>query len=300
MFASISRLQLVDSPYYGYQAMSEWLLRLSFVGLLLFYMFLVSYAWRQGKRRQLRLHIDPFTMIFYYRPILERTLPLLQRQRLSLALLNGGECPRELLIGWAAESIGLSYLIACLSSLLGMMAGNPTLLVMGVIVACCLPVLRTKELTKKVNQRRFTIVMELPELLSRLLLMVNAGETVLRAISRCAEQKAGSEHPLYVELNRAIEGMKRGESLSLVLEEMGRRCAVPEVRLFATTVLINARRGGESFVPALRELTRQMWEKRKSLARMLGEQASSRLAFPLAVIFLLIMVLVGAPTILMM
>ena len=179
-----------------------------------------------------------------YRPILERTLPLLQRQRLSLALLNGGECPgRELLIGWAAESIGLSYLIACLSSLLGMMAGNPTLLVMGVIVACCLPVLRTKELTKKVNQRRFIIIMELPELLSRLLLMVNAGETVLRALSRCAEQKADSEHPLYVELNRAIEGMKRGESLSLVLEEMGRRCAVPEVRLFATTVLINARRG---------------------------------------------------------
>jgi tight adherence protein C len=94
--------------------------------------------------------------------------------------------------------------------------------------------------------------------------------------------------------------MKRGESLSHALEEMGRRCAVPEVKLFATTLLINARRGGEAFVPALRELTRQMWEKRKAIARMLGEQASSRLAFPLAIVFLLIMVLVGAPTIIMM
>ncbi|WP_373230200.1 type II secretion system F family protein [Cohnella sp.] len=227
-------------------------------------------------------------------------LPLLQRQRLSLAILHGGICHREMLISWAAESLGLSYIVLLLSGLIGAMADDSSLLAMGFVIACSLPILRAKELSNKVNKRRQAIVMELPELLSRLLLMVNAGENVMRALARCMEQKQSSEHPLYMELSRAIEGLKRGESLAQALEEMGRRCAVPEVRLFATTVLINARRGGEAFVPALRELTRQMWEKRKSIARMLGEQASSRLAFPLAVIFLLIMVLVGAPTILMM
>jgi tight adherence protein C len=300
MFAFISRLQLVDVPDHGYQTMSEWLMRIGWAGLFVLYAGLVIQALRVRGKSHFRLHIDPFVFLLQSRAVFERVQPLIQRQKLSLALLNGGVCHPELLIGWAAESIGLSYTVLLLSGLLAIMAVNPALFVMGSIIAGCLPILRTKELTKKVNNRRQSIVMELPELLSRLLLMVNAGDNVMRALVRCVEQKHDSKHPLYIELSAAIEGMKRGESLSHALEEMGRRCAVPEVKLFATTLLINARRGGEAFVPALRELTRQMWEKRKAIARMLGEQASSRLAFPLAVVFLLIMVLVGAPTILMM
>lgn len=242
----------------------------------------------------------PFIAALQYRPVLDRVEPLLQRQRLSLALLGGGVCSRETLIGWAAESLSISFIVLMLSGMIAMMSGNPALLFIGIVIACCLPLLKAKELSNKVNKRHQTIVMELPELLSKLLLMVNAGDNVLKALSRCVDQKQGIENPLYVELNAALEGMKRGESMSHALEEMGRRCAVPEVRLFATTLLLNARRGGEAFVPALRELTRQMWEKRKAIARTLGEQASSRLAFPLAIVFLLIMVLVGAPTMLMM
>lgn len=294
------RMQLVDAENYGHQAMNNWLGWACIVGLLLFYMVLLLQTIRGKGIHHLRPHIDPFIALLLYRPILERVLPLLQKQRLSLALLHGGICHREMLLGWAAEGVGLSYIVLLLSGLLGIMANNSTLLLVGFFIACSLPILRAKELSSKVNKRRQAIIMELPELLSRLLLMVNAGENVMRALVRCMEQKQGSVHPLYVELGRAIEGLKRGESLAQVLEEMGCRCAVSEVKLFATTVLINARRGGEAFAPALRELTRQMWEKRKSIARMLGEQASSRLAFPLAVIFLLIMVLVGAPTILMM
>lgn len=279
--------------------MSAWLGWAFIVGLLLLYLVFLLQVLKGSSVRHLRFRIDPFIALLHYRPILERVLPFLQKQRLSLALLHGGHCDRGMLIEWAAEGVGLSFILLFLSGFLGVMSNNNALLVMGCIIASCLPVLRAKELSSKVNARRQAIVMELPELLSKLLLMVNAGENVMRALVRCMEQKQGNEHPLYMELGRAIEGMKRGENLTQVLEEMGRRCAVPEVKLFATTVLINARRGGEAFVPALGELTRQMWEKRKSIARMLGEQASSRLAFPLAVVFLLIMVLVGAPTILM-
>ncbi|MCD9024025.1 type II secretion system F family protein [Cohnella silvisoli] len=280
--------------------MSAWLLRAIVAGLFVLYAGLAVQTLRTKRSSPPRLHIDPFVALLLYRPLLERVQPMLQRQRISLALLHGGVCDRERLLGWAAESLGLSYIVLLLSGVLAVMAGNSSLFFMGIVIACCLPVLRAKELKRKVDTRRLSIVMELPELLSRLLLMVNAGENVMRALARSIEQKQGDGNPLYVELSAAMERMKRGESLSVALEEMGRRCAVPEVKLFATTLLINARRGGEAFVPALRELTRQMWDKRKAIARTLGEQASSRLAFPLAIVFLLIMVLVGAPTMLMM
>ncbi|RED54755.1 type II secretion system F family protein [Cohnella lupini] len=269
-------------------------------GMSVLYVVLLFRAWRKGKPKRIRPNVDPFVILLHYRPLLARLQPLLQRQRICLAILNGGACPLETLVAWAAECVGLAYFMLLISCLLGVASNNSALFMLGILVSGCLLVLRSKELSDKVSKRRQAIVMEMPELLSRLLLMVNAGENVMRALARSIEQKHDSANPLYMELKAAIEGMKRGESLATALEEMGRRCAVPEVKLFATTLLINARRGGDAFVPALRELTRQMWDKRKAIARTLGEQASSRLAFPLAVVFLLIMVLVGAPTVLMM
>ncbi|RKP53813.1 type II secretion protein F [Cohnella endophytica] len=250
--------------------------------------------------RSFRFHIDPFVALMKLKWVGAKVFPLLHRQRLALSLLNGGKCTSEMFTNWAAESFGLGYLALMGTGVLALLARNPTLLFFGILLGACLPMLRAKELSNKVIARRHAILMELPELLSKLLLMVNAGENVMKALARAAEQKANSDNPLYRELKAALEGLKRGENLAVALEEMGRRCAVPEVQRFATTILINARRGGGEFVPALRELTRQMWEKRKTIARTLGEQASTRMAFPLTIIFMIIMVLVGAPTVLMM
>lgn len=254
---------------------------------------------RKGRLRDIKPLVDPFVYVLMGRAISSRIEPLLIRQRVALAQLNGGTCNRERLILFAGESFRLGYTVLLAFGLLAWIADNEALAVLGLIVSCCVPFLRAKELRNRVAMRRQRIVMELPELLGKLLLIVNAGDNVLRALSRCVEQQQPGSNPLYDELRSALAAMKRGESMAAALEEMGRRCAVPEVKLFASTLLINARRGGEVFVPALRELTRQMWEKRKATVRTLGEQASSKLVFPLTLVFLCIMILVGAPAMLM-
>ncbi|MFC4304854.1 type II secretion system F family protein [Cohnella boryungensis] len=269
-------------------------------GLAALYAGLLLSALKSRRKGRFRLHIDPFAVLLQSQHMWERISPWLDKPRMSLSLLNGGYCSHERLVHWAAESLGIGYTALTIMGVLALTSESSALLILGTILALALPLLRAKELLKQVGKRRQSIVMELPELLSKLLLMVNAGENVMRALDRVAERNKASLHPLYVELRAALERLKRGESLVVALEEMGRRCAVPEVKLFATTLLINARRGGDAFVPALRELTRQMWEKRKSMARTLGEQASSRLAFPLTGVFLIIMVLVGSPAIIMM
>lgn len=281
--------------------MSGMLLALSCSIIFIFYGGLILIALKtRGPKHRFQFHIDPFRSIIGWKPVGRRILPLIHRQRHALSLLNGGTCTQEMLMKWAAESIGWGYLALIGTGILAWLSGNPALLYVGMILGCCLPVFRSKELFDKVASRRQSILMELPELLSKLLLMVNAGENVMKALAKAAEQKGDIDHPLYKELRSALEAMKRGENMAVALEEMGRRCAVPEVQRFTTTILINSRRGGEDFVSALRELSGQMWEKRKAIARMLGEQASSRMAFPLTIIFLIIMVLVGAPTVLMM
>jgi len=282
--------------------MSGWLIQIFCAALLVAYACLVAMSWRDLKGQRIRLRTDPFAVVLRIPAVQRRVLPLLDRARVSLALLNGGACSENKLIDWAAEGAGLAYAALTGMSVLAWATDTPELLAVGGLLGGLLPLLRMKELAGQVGKRRQSMVTELPELLSKLLLMVNAGENVMRALARSAEKRraATDDNPLYAELRAAIESMKRGESLAAALEEWGRRCAIPEAKLFATTVLINARRGGDAFVPALRELTRQMWEKRKAIARTMGEQASSRLAFPLTIVFLLIMVLVGAPAIFMM
>lgn len=244
--------------------------------------------------------IEPLKRLLGRPQIYHRLEPLLYRQRFALAQLNGGVCGKDRLLDWMAECLGLAIAILLLSLLLAVLAAAPMLLVAGHLAAAGLVVSRSRELIKQVTVRRQRMLLELSELLSRLLLLVGAGEQVLRALSRCTAGKTADKQSLYAELAAALQAMQHGESMQAALAELGRRCALPEVRLFAATMLINAQRGGEAFVPSLQELTRQMWDKRKAAAKIAGEQASSKLAFPLAVIFLIIMVLVGAPAMLMM
>jgi tight adherence protein C len=274
-------------------------------GLLLFY----STLWLRAMRRRRGLDIsafpgmyDPMRELLKWNRLFERLLPVLYRCRLNLALLEGGACPPERLLRWTAEAIGMAYGGLFVCWLLALISGNLSVGVIGSLVAGCMPALRANDLNRRAERRRQAVLMELPVMLGRLLIMVNAGENVSRALNRCVEARhvQGDHHPLYAELRAALAAMQRGESMNLSLEEFGRRCAVPEAKLFAATLLMNVRRGGDEFVPALRDFTRRMWDQRKAAARTLGEQASSRLAFPLAVIFLLIIVLVGAPTLLMM
>lgn len=256
---------------------------------------------RSGPRRPL---LDPMRSLLGRPRIWARLAPLLHREQSVLSILYGGEAVSARLLRLAAEAACYAYGALTAGALLGWLAGGGTLAALGALLAVLLPLMKRKELYAKLDARRREIVLELPELLNRLLLMVNAGENVQRALERCLERPAGggrqAGHPLYVQLEAAVTAMKRGESFAYAWEEFGRRCAVPEARLFATTLLMNARRGGDTFVSALRELSHLLWEKRKAAAKTLGERASSRLAFPLALIFLIILVLVGTPSILLM
>ncbi|MNP57095.1 hypothetical protein D3C76_1518900 [compost metagenome] len=94
--------------------------------------------------------------------------------------------------------------------------------------------------------------------------------------------------------------MESGYSFQQALEGFSKRCGVQEVSAFTTAVLLNYRRGGNDFVLALRDLSHSLWDKRKTVSKTLGEQASSKLIFPLVLIFLIIVILVGAPAFMIM
>jgi tight adherence protein C len=159
------------------------------------------------------------------------------------------------------------------------------------------------DLDKKIKQREQAIVMELPEFLNKIILLVNAGETVQEAMLRAVESKAlraeqekeAVLNPLYVELQQVVNEMRNNRSFAEALQDLSKRCAVHEVSVLVTTMLLNYRKGGGDFVVSLRELARELWDKRIAVARILGEEASSKMVFPMVIILIVVMIIVGAP-----
>lgn len=219
----------------------------------------------------------------------------------SVQKINGPRYSGEMTLLYVGEMMCYSWLLLMIGCLLTIGMGGNAGLIIGVLLAVLLPAALIRDMHTKVQQRDQDIVMELPELLNKIVLLVGAGETVQKAIAHCVERKKTErEHPLYRELIRMVDDLEGGYSFQQSFENFGRRCAVQEVSIFTTTVLLNLRRGGNDFVMALTDLSRVLWEKRKAITRTRGEQASSKLVFPMIVIFMIVIVLVGTPAFMMM
>ncbi|CAM4484238.1 tight adherence protein C [Paenibacillus endophyticus] len=255
---------------------------------------MTSEAWKQLGMT------DPFLrMLERYKVFDSLHLPMGSfHMRLLLLMENGWTIEQSKKQAAGALGMGYAALTAC--AWLSFLGQEPLLLVVGAIFGIVLALRPFVEAGRKVEQRKQQMIIELPGMLSKLMLLVGAGETVQQALARSLEGKQVNLHPLYKEWSEAVSMLQNGQSFNTAMERFNRRCSVQEVSVFTTVLLLNYRRGGEHFVLALRELSYTLWEKRKAIARSRGEEASSKLVFPLVGILLVLMILVAAPAVLLM
>jgi tight adherence protein C len=173
------------------------------------------------------------------------------------------------------------------------------ILLIGTAAVIIVPFMWIKRLYQRFDHRKELIRGDLPELMDKLSLLLSAGETLQRALERCAVQ-GDSSKPLYAELQRTVMEWKQNHSFTKGLEALHKRCGTQELSVFVNTMLIHYRKGGDEFVWKLRELSVHMWEKKKAAVQIKGEQASAKMVFPMMILFLVIMVIVASPAVLMM
>jgi tight adherence protein C len=185
-------------------------------------------------------------------------------------------------------------------TMLAAVSDNTELLLYGAAMSGMLPVVQFQQLSGKLKRKKQDILLELPEVLNQLLLLIGAGETAPQALIRTVESRQSRSSPLIQELSVTVQSLKLNGSFTKALEDFSKRCGMQEVSLFTTTLLLNHRRGGDELAMSLKELSVTLWEKRKAVAKTLGEEASSKLVFPMVLIFFMVMVVVAAPAMLMM
>lgn len=234
--------------------------------------------------------------------LMERMPAFVTKLHLMMVSCYGRRATMEMTKQFIARMVTSGILVFMLTLLLAAVTGEwLSVALCGLLLAVLAPWIEVRGLSKRIRLQKRSMLIELPEFLNKLTLLVNAGETVQAAIIRCVDSRREEElSPLFRELSIMSNELKNNRSFARAMEELSKRCALPEISLFTTTVLLNYRRGGDDFVVALRELTRNLWEKRKALARTMGEEASSKLVFPMVVTFGIVMVIVATPAILIM
>ena len=142
------------------------------------------------------------------------------------------------------------------------------------------------------------------EILSKLILLMNAGMSMRRAFARVAldykrqkEVAKGKKHHRYAyeEILVAYQEMERGVMEVEAYERMGVRCGLPMYKVFAVLLIQNLKKGNQRLLEAMEREMINAFEERKRRAKILGEQAGTKLLLPMMIMLLIVFVLLLIP-----
>lgn len=200
-------------------------------------------------------------------------------------------------VHWA-NRITMMVLSLVFLSLIGISVGpDPAYIFFALMIFGIMAVVGDIELDKQIKERRMSIQIDFPDFINKLTLLINAGMTVGRAWEKIVDDNK-KETPLYEELYIAQSDIRGGKSEHQAFEDFAKRCRTPEITKFIAVVLQNLRKGNSELVSILRLQATESWEMRKNVAKRIGEEASTKLLFPMMIMFLAILIIVIIPAIL--
>jgi tight adherence protein C len=154
--------------------------------------------------------------------------------------------------------------------------------------------LSDQALKKKVQERRYTMERDFPDFICKITLLVNAGMHIRQAIALVVKRN-GAATPFYQEMHTVLFDIENGLSDAQAYNELAERCKIKEISNFTGVLTQNLRLGGSQMVFELKRMSMESWETRRNTAKRLGEEASSKLVFPLALMFIAVLLISVAP-----
>ena len=176
---------------------------------------------------------------------------------------------------------------------------------LGVAAALMLVVKERSDREREIKERKNQLLLDYPELLSKMMIFLGAGMTARNAWEQMTEdylrlRKLGKREKrwVYEEMYEACGQMKRGIPEGQAYLEFGRRCGLPCYTKFAGFLEQSRKNGAKNLREHLRLEMEEAYEQRKHEAKRLGEEASTKLLLPLFLMLGVVMVMVAVPAML--
>ncbi len=191
-----------------------------------------------------------------------------------------------------AEQVTYGWLTLLAGLAVTILMETPALLLLAVFMAGGIVYYVRTTVGEKTKARRESISADYPELLSKLALLVNAGMIVSAAWEKTANTGTGT---LYEEMRNAVIEIRNGTPEAEAYQNFAYRCNNEDVTKFISTLIQNLNKGNRELVSYLTEFSSEAWTAKKQRALQKGQEASSKLLIPLALIFIGIMTMICVP-----
>lgn len=145
---------------------------------------------------------------------------------------------------------------------------------------------------KRIQERSDALLKDFSEVVSKLALLTNAGMIMREAWQEVAE---GGEGVIYDEMRLVVVDMSNGVSEIDAFYNFGMRCVIPEIKKFTSTIIQGMTKGNSELVIMLQEQSKEVWQLKQTLVRREGEQAATKLLFPMMIMFVGILIMIVVP-----
>jgi len=161
-------------------------------------------------------------------------------------------------------------------------------------------------LKRNIKCRTRSIESSFPKFVCKLLLLVEAGVTIEAAIRNIVNDQHLPEERknqkldefrdgFYMELRNIVKLLDSGVAFEAALETFAHHCRDLMVNKFVSIVIQSHKNGNSEVALVLSILLSEVWEKRKNVAKVLGEEAGSKLVLPMMIMLIGIMGMIVYP-----
>ena len=167
----------------------------------------------------------------------------------------------------------------------------------GIVITCSLIVYYEIGL-KKVEEKNKRKV-ELTYFINSFTLLYQTGMTIQKSFLVTIENRLLSldeEDSVYVDLSKIKTIIESDQKFQAILLAFGDYFNMRECRRFNRLLLQTLKQGDDHLVEQLDHMTGLLWEERIRIARKESERASSKLVFPMLLIFIVILIISIVPT----
>lgn len=179
------------------------------------------------------------------------------------------------------------------------------LIVLSIVIGVLLYAQELQNQGKELQKRRQQMLLDYPEILNKLTLLLGAGMTIKKAFRKIAQdyemgKAVWGTRFAYEEMKIALREMESGITEAESYERFGKRCNMQEYIRLGALLSQNMRKGTKGLTHILRLEAIQAFENRKAQAKKFGEEAGTKLLIPMFIMLTVVLVMVIVPAFLSM
>lgn len=175
---------------------------------------------------------------------------------------------------------------------------------LSLLVVICICVQMDNEVHKKAEERRAQLLLDYPDLMWKLTMLLGAGMSIKGAFGRISEEyrrqqkqqyKKRQIRYVYEEVSYTCYEMKSGISEAQAYERFGKRCQLPEYIRIGSVLSQNLKKGAQGLTSMLEMEAEASLNDRKNNARKIGEKAGTKLLLPMILMLGVVLAILMVP-----